>query len=284
LETTSDSEALPNALEDKDLWARLSGVNVAVFLDFDGTLAPIVDNPSDATLPFDTKKALEELSTLCQVAILSGRDVEDVQSLVGLSNVTYVGCHGFDVIDRTGKILASTKGDEFVEAIKLADIELQKELAQFPGIIIERKRHSVALHYRNANSADISELRRRFQTIASKFPTLRTLSGKMVLELLPSVEWNKGTAFLSLNDSTEFRLKKLFPIFMGDDQTDEDVFHAIRNKGAGIVVGQVRKKTWARYYLKDYIDVGIFLGRLVQKLIHSQTAGNQASGFHVKID
>jgi trehalose 6-phosphate phosphatase len=253
---------LANALHDAELWERLSRSTTALFLDYDGTLTPIVKDPHNALLPIKTRKILERLALATQVVIVSGRDAKDVSNLVDLPGITYVGCHGFDIIDRNGNLLSSALGDKFGELLTVAKRKLEDEFRDFPGVVVEAKRHAVAVHFRNAPTTDIPELTNRFVRLSALFPDLRVMEGKMVLELLPDADWNKGMAFLTLYDSPEFQDKKIIPIFIGDDQTDEDAFYAIRSKGVGIVVGRSDKKTWAKYYLEDYLEVETFLSKL----------------------
>jgi trehalose 6-phosphate phosphatase len=272
LEASVKVSELPDALRDAALWERLSKASVALFLDYDGTLTQIVKDPRRAVLPPKTKAILERLSLTTQVVIVSGRDAEDVRSLVDLPRITYVGCHGFDIIDRNGKLLSSAPGDEFGGTLSTAKRKLEDELSNFPGILIEVKKHGLAVHFRNARAEDIPELTRRFVHLSALFPNLKLMEGKKVLELLPNADWNKGMAFLTLYDGPEFQQKKIVPIFIGDDQTDEDAFYAIRNKGIGIVVGRSdKKKTWAKYYLDDYLKVESFLRKLADRFSSNQS-------------
>ena len=109
----------------------LSGRRVAVFLDYDGTLTPIVERPEDALLPAETRAAIERLAALAPVAIVSGRDLADVRRLIGIEGITYAGSHGFDVVLPDGS--AHQRGTEFLPALDAAERDLRARLASVPG-------------------------------------------------------------------------------------------------------------------------------------------------------
>lgn len=259
----SAAREIPSALEDRSLKVRLAESKIVVFLDYDGTLTPIVDNPSRAALSQQTRKVIENLAALCPVIVLSGRDVEDVRKLVGLENVIYVGSHGFDAIDRNGARLSNINWDKFLPALDLAEDILEHELKDLPGVIVERKRYAIAVHYRKVSKSNLAILKLRFNRIGTQFPSLKKTSGKKVFELLPNVDWNKGTALVSLFDILGFTSKDLV-VFIGDDLTDEDAFCAIKDQGVGILVGKPKRRTCAGYSLHNYVQVRAFLEQLVQ--------------------
>ena len=94
----SDAKALPSALQRvNDIYGRLAGRTMAVFLDYDGTLTPIVRRPEDAELSQSMRQIIGRLAEHCPVAIVSGRDLQDVRSVVGVDRLYYAGSHGFDI-------------------------------------------------------------------------------------------------------------------------------------------------------------------------------------------
>ena len=137
-----------NALERWDeIERRLAGRHPAVFLDYDGTLAPIAPRPELATLPEPTRAVLRRLAASGPVAILSGRGREDVAALVGLDELTYAGCHGFDM---AGPTLRRVGGEGIPERIEEASEKLRRRLDGIEGVLVEPKRFSVAVHFRLA--------------------------------------------------------------------------------------------------------------------------------------
>lgn len=181
--------------------------------------------------------------------------------MVDLKNVIYAGSHGFDISDWNGMKIGKTNWEKFLPALDVAEKSLRRELKDLAGVLVERKRFSIAVHYRRVARSNLVVLKERFNKVASQFPTLKKCEGKKIFELLPHVDWNKGTALLSL---VEILDPEVLPVFIGDDLTDEDAFRVIKEKGIGIPVGKAKRDTAARYSLRNYIEVRIFLEQLVR--------------------
>src|SRR5207244_2094923 len=142
---------IPSALEHVQEIAR-SGDRVAVFLDYDGTLTPIVSHPEDAWLSDSIRQALRSLAVRVPVAILSGRDLDDVRGRVLVDGIVYAGSHGFDIAGAGG--LRRELGAAYLPVLDAAETELREALDEIPGAQLERKHFSVAAHYRNVNEDD----------------------------------------------------------------------------------------------------------------------------------
>lgn len=267
---------LPFALDDVALIHRLASSKLSVFLDYDGTLAPIADHPAKAILSTETRSVLRKLASLCRVVILSGRDVEDVRRMVAVKKITYCGSHGFDIMDRNGKRIANENWNKFLPILTAVERRLSSELAGVSGILVERKRFAIAVHYRNVAKSDLVKMKQRFNRVCLEFPKLKKKHGKKVLELLPNVKWNKGEAFLALYNKLSFKSTHILPIFIGDDLSDEEVFRAMKNLGVGIVVGRSNRDTYADYSLQDDSEVRIFLARLVENLENRSTRAKKS--------
>ena len=254
-------KSLPSAL-DRSVVDRLARTRLAIFLDYDGTLTPIVRDPNGAVLSSETHKVIAKLGSIFPVTILSGRDVGFLKRMVGLKNVIYAGSHGFDVSFWDEKKIGKTRNwKEFLPNLNLAEEFLRQELSGLAGVLVERKRFSIAVHYRRVTKSNQAVLKKRFNKIALQFPALKICFGKMILELLPNVDWNKGTTLLSL---VEILDPKALPVFIGDDLTDEDAFRVIKDKGAGILVGKSKRYTSARYSLRNHSEVRVFLEQLIR--------------------
>lgn len=256
-------ETIPSALHDKKLDEILRSHNLAVFLDYDGTLTEIVEEPSKALLSEDTRRVLGDLASLCTTVIISGRDVEDVRRLVNIQNIVYSGSHGFDILRGDGRRNENPKWLPFLPFIDYAEKELRSAVEPIPGVIVERKRFAISVHYRKVDPNDVPMVEERFNNIAASLPKLRKGSGKKIFELLPNVEWNKGAALLLLLKTLKVEENGALPIFIGDDLTDEDAFKVIRGKGVGIFVGEVDRNTFAQCCLRNPTEVKLFLERLV---------------------
>ena len=259
----SSSRGLPSALDDKLMSSVLASQQIAVFLDYDGTLTEIVEDPSMALMSIETKSVLQDLAPLCPVAIISGRDLLDVRKLVNVDGIVYAGCHGFEIMTADGMRHDSPDWIKFLPFIDRAETEFRSSMQAIPGVLVERKRFAISVHYRKVDPSLVQEVERRFDAVVSSLPQLRKTEGKKVFEVLPNVEWNKGKALLFLMSFLGLDQKGTRPIFIGDDLTDEEAFKVIRDTGTGIVVGKVQRNSFARYYLLNPTEVRIFLKNLI---------------------
>src|SRR5213592_3762426 len=256
---------IPSALEHVQEIASPNH-RVAVFLDYDGTLTPIVCHPEDAWLSASMRHVLRELGAQAPIAILSGRDLDDVRRRVDLDGIVYAGSHGFDIAGPGG--LCRQLGAEYLSILDTAEKELRQALDEIPGAQLERKRFSVAAHYRNVNKNDVPTLARALEAVVARHPELRRINGKKVYELLPAIDWDKGKAVIWLLETLglESRSGGIRPIYIGDDSTDEDAFRALEERGIGILVSEQSQSTAATYSLKDPAEVERFLRALAARL------------------
>ena len=256
---------IPSALEHVQKIAR-SGERLAVFLDYDGTLTPIVSHPEDAWLSESMRQTLRSLAAHVPVAILSGRDLDDVRGRVHVDGIVYAGSHGFDIAGAGG--LHRELGAPYLPVLDAAEAELREALDEISGAQLERKHFSVAAHYRNVNENDAIRVAEAVDAVAVTHRGLRRINGKKVYELLPDIDWNKGKAVLWLLETLqlESRPRGIRPIFIGDDRTDEDAFCALEKRGIGILVSEQPQVTAANYWLKNPDEVECFLRELIARL------------------
>jgi len=229
----------------------------AVFLDYDGTLTAIVSDPKDALLSDSMRQTLQALVMRASVAVLSGRDLDDVRNRVAIEAIVYAGSHGFDIAGPRG--LRRQEATKFLPALDAAEKELREKLAGIAGALIERKRFSIAAHYRKVNENDFPKLERAVSEVVARHRELRRMDGKKVYELLPYTEWDKGKAVLWLLENLGLERAGACPIYIGDDRTDEDAFRALEQRGVGILVSEEPRPTAANYSLKDPTEVERFL-------------------------
>src|SRR6476661_9188587 len=221
----------PSALDHIDeIMAGRDGKRPAVFLDYDGTLTPIVSHPEDAWLSESMRQTLRSLAARVPVAILSGRDLDDVRGRVLVDGIVYAGSHGFDIAGAGG--LRRELGTAYLPVLDKAETELREALDEIPGAQLERKHFSVAAHYRNVNENDAFRVALVMDGVAARHRELRRMDGKKVYELLPDIDWNKGKAALWLLE-TLLEGRNALPIYIGDDRTDEDAFRALDQRGIG---------------------------------------------------
>jgi trehalose 6-phosphate phosphatase len=233
-----------------------------VFLDYDGTLTPIVDRPEDAAIPEETRRGVAALAGVCPVAVVSGRDLADVRAMVSVEGIHYAGSHGFDILAPDGS--SHQKARDLLPRLDAAEAELRPLLEGIEGVRVERKRFAVAVHFRLADEARVPEVEAAVDRIAAAHPDLRKTGGKKIFELRPGIPWDKGKALLFVLDVLGLEGDQVLPVYVGDDETDEDAFRAIRERGLGVVVRgeDDDRPTAAHLALDDPAEARAFLEEL----------------------
>ena len=199
-----------------DLLAQLaaSPERAAILLDVDGTLAPIVPRPEDARVPPETRAELERLAArYALVACVSGRASADAAATVGVERLVYVGTHGLEL---------EPEAERWAAALH--------ELAADVPWPAEDKGLSVSYHYRGALDEDAARAELEQVATAARAAGLRARFGRKVLELLPPIDANKGTAIRRL--LRERKLRRA--LYAGDDTTDLDAFAALEELELGV--------------------------------------------------
>src|ERR1044072_8416294 len=143
-----------------------SNDRLAVFLDYDGTLTPIVSHPEDAWISESMRQTLRSLAGRMPVAILSGRDLDDVRGRVHVDGIVYAGSHGFDIAGAGG--VRRELGAAYLPMLGAAEMELREALDEISGAQLERKHFSVAAHYRNVNENDVSRVALAVEAVAGR--------------------------------------------------------------------------------------------------------------------
>lgn len=243
---------MPEYLFDSNWIQLLKGNNIFIFFDFDGTLVPIKKNPEDCYLSYELKKSLQELKNKIKIGIISGRDLENLKRRISIRGIYYSGSHGLQIESSEIKYI-NPDAQRLKPYINEISREVKKLANRFLGTLIEKKNFSFALHYRQLDTGKRKELKKLFFDIISNYNQdyIKILNGKMVFEVLPAVNWNKANAVSFLINSTK---SEHFPIFIGDDITDEAVFGEIKDRGLTIKVGY-SKKTMAKYFIRNQREI-----------------------------
>lgn len=255
---------LPHALTDRaTLDRKLDQHELQIFLDYDGTLTPIVARPEQADLDPRTRHTVQLLAQRYPVAIISGRELSDVKARVGLPQLFYAGNHGFQIAGPEGSGFAWQIDDEYRQKLDSLDQALNQCLPSHDGLIIEHKQFSLSIHYRLIDDSDVPELERILSNVLVDYPELHLRFGKKVFEVRPDVDWHKGKAMRRLIETFNKQSHdKSLPVFVGDDLTDEDAFEELRGHGLGILVGSGDRQTAAHFRLDDSTQVRQLLAHL----------------------
>lgn len=228
----------------------------ALFLDIDGTLSDIAPSPDDAFVDPGTLKAVERLSNELggALAVISGRKLTDIDRLIGCSAQNAAGSHGAE-LRKAGRLLKV--GGAPVIDLNAIETSIHERFSTAPGLLIERKPFSVALHYR-ANPALADAVESFVDHIVRTDDGLNKVNGKMIVEIVPA-DVNKGKAIASFMSCEPFLGR--IPVFAGDDLTDEHGFKAVNAlEGVSIKIGD--GPSCARYRFDDAAQFRQWLTRL----------------------
>lgn len=261
------AENAPSALDhSEEIISRLLQHPPALFLDYDGTVTPIVERPEDARLSNDMRQVINQLVARYTVAIVSGRDVHDVRRMVGLDELVYAGSHGFDILGPDGLRMQQEDAHRVLPQLDQAEAALAARLGGIPGVRIERKRFAIAVHFRQADQTSFGRIENLVDRTQQEWPQLRKKGGKRIFELQPDVPWDKGRAVRWLLRALNLDLSHITPMYFGDDVTDEDAFRAIGEIGIGIRCGSPHEPTSAHYVVESVTQVQQFLNLLLERL------------------
>ncbi len=252
---------LPQALENlADIEKTIAGRSTAFFLDFDGTIAPIVPRPDMAMMPEPVREVLRELAADHVVGVVSGRDLNDLRRRVDLDDLYYAGDHGYRIAGppHSGVELEVGGLQERLE-LETASYDLERRLRSIAGVVVETKGTSLSVHYRLVAEGQRPLVERIVHEVAGSAPSLKLTRGKLVHELRPHLPWDKGRAVVWILGQLRLRREEICPICVGDDLTDEDMFAAVDRWGLGVIVGDYTRATRARYRLDDPAQVTEFL-------------------------
>lgn len=222
-------------------------------LDYDGTLVPIAARPEDAR---PTPAVLDLLTRLAstpriRLAIVSGRPMAELSTLLPVSGMTLIGTHGLETRAPNGSVSQMLPTGAFMPAMARVQREIRQLIRGKEGFVLEDKRQVLALHYRLADPQEAAQIVSRVQTVLRRYQgngvALELLHGKKVAEIRP-VGVNKGKAVAALLQQAG---STVLPMYVGDDTTDEDAFRVLADRGLSILVSAVARPTSAQYYLEN---------------------------------
>jgi len=234
-----------------DVLAQFAWSKVLLAFDFDGTLAPIVADRDAAEMRDSTRTLLDKVARLYPCAIISGRGRADVADRTdGIPMRHILGNHGME----PGADLGA-----FAREMSVVRPEIEHRLGTIPGVDVEDKRYSLAVHYRRSRQK--REARRAIhEAVASLSLPMRTIPGKLVVNVVPRAAAHKGDAVIALREREGVDTA----VYVGDDATDEDVFELDQpGRLLSIRVGASNRSS-APYYIRDQREIDSLLRRLAR--------------------
>jgi trehalose 6-phosphate phosphatase len=239
--------------------------SVFCFLDFDGTLAPLAPTPDEARPLPGTEEVLRALATApsTAVAIVTGRTIANLRRFLDVPGVHYAGAHGLEIEWPSGKKWLAPGAGLLRAVLPSIRQRLEQALAGRTGVLIEDKGAALACHYRLAAPADAVLTQRTLAAIAREYERrgvpVALLRGHAVIELRPAAV-SKGEAVRTLLAACT---RQPLAVYMGDDQTDVEAFHALPRDAITVHVGPADLPARARYSLPGPSEVQRFLRRLL---------------------
>ncbi len=234
--------------------AAFASSNVLLGFDYDGTLAPIVENPKHARMRTTTHRLLNQVARCYPCVVISGRKHQDIVRRLRRVRLWHVfGNHGYE---------PWAQNDDAANIVGRWVRRLRSCLGAFQGIVVEEKKYSVTVHYRQARRP--AAARRAIRDATHDLPDVRVIGGDHAVNLIVRDGPNKGVAL----QSARRVLACETAIYVGDDDTDEDAFaSAPATQLLAIRVGRARRSSRARYRLKTQIDID----RLLEMLLMLRT-------------
>nr|QIT07542.1 trehalose-6-phosphate phosphatase D [Jatropha sp. MZ-2020] len=246
------------------------GKQIVMFLDYDGTLSPIVEDPDRAFMTSEMREAVRDVARYFPTAIVTGRCRDKVYSFVKLAGLYYAGSHGMDIKGPSSKSRKYKKKDheallfqpasKFLPMIDEVYEVLIEKTKTIPGAKVENNKFCLSVHFRCVDEKMWDTLAEQVKSVLNDYPKLRLTQGRKVLEIRPTIKWDKGKALEFLLEALGYaNSKDVLPVYIGDDRSDEDAFKVLRNRdqGLGILVSKVPKETNASYSLQDPAEARI---------------------------
>ncbi len=235
---------------------------IALFLDYDGTLTPIHPTPSTPVPSPKAQNALRSIARLpnVRVTMVTGRELQSIRDVLRIDHIWFAANHGFHILQNGSEWIHPAAASIVPKLGQLLSV-LRVTLREYPRASIENKLFTLSVHYRHLNARKArSVIALTKKTVRLYEPSVVLTGGKKVLEVRPNVHWGKGEAALKIFNALK-PSERALPLCIGDDESDEDIFRALRSRGITVRVGKSRR-TRAQYYVKNVEEALQLLNRI----------------------
>ncbi len=233
------------------------------FVTYDGALTRPAEDPKEAVMDAQMRALLTEISSKHLVAIISGRNSEELRQLVGIEHVIYVGNHGFDIIGERFSMI-QMRGFKTLPLIKKVTEKLKEKLSSYSCVLIEEKKINTAIHVLKCSAVETEKIKKAVEDAVSIYPSLKLVEGRNVFEILPNVAWGRGSAVAWLMKRRKLAWSKASVFYIGSDVTDEFALRMIRTRGTGIVVDPQAEISAAHFYLNGQKELKLFFKKVIE--------------------
>ena len=243
-----------------------SSPRVLLLFDYDGTLTPIAARSEMAILSDETRSLLSMLVDMDRfvVGVVSGRGLADLEAIVAMPGLVYAGNHGLEISGPEIDFVHPEAPDFESSLADVSDV-LERELAEVPGLLVDNKRLTLTVHFRNSPDFYTDQVDSAVVATAAPYVAagqMKVTRGKKVVEVRPNLEWGKGQAIEKIRQECG---DNPLPVFFGDDQTDEDGFAVVQDAGGlAVYIGPTRQDTKALHQLESPSEVGQVLELLAR--------------------
>lgn len=254
----NDIVKIKSLLSDKPL--------ITIFLDFDGTISPIVSTPDKAKMAPKINRLLKILSVTPRIllVIVSGRSLDDLRKKIPLKIINLAANHGLEWVIN-GEYNHVPLKIKYLQSLRSVKLSIKKLTELLPDIIIEDKKLSLAIHYRLLNNHQTKIFKEKFRLIIKRYidaNLLEVIDGKKVFDIRPAINWTKGSFSKLIVDEITMKGIKPLTICIGDDETDEDMFKMF-DKGITIRIGK-NNNSKGKYYVSKISDIIEFLQLIIE--------------------
>lgn len=227
--------------------------------DFDGTLSKIVKEPTMAKIIETTETLLHRLEAQAPATVISGRGLEDLKSKFRAPVSYFIGNHGLEGVPN-----GDGKKQTFIEVSQKWKKTLESVVQQTNGVEVEDKTFSLAIHYRKSQQKKIMK-GQILKAVQQLNPPPRVMTGKCVINLIPKDSPNKGSALMGLK--AKAHTKSVF--FIGDDDTDEDIFALSDPDIFTVRIGK-KGSSRAKYYIHRQTQINFLLKMIISYLLSAK--------------